>query len=119
MKRLRILLIWAIGISFIAIGFLKYFNLDAFSKEVFEQADFPKWLRFGVGTLEMIGGVLLVMTAGRSQRIGTILIGFIMLGAIGTRVMLKDSITHLIVPSVILVLSILISLDFEIKKKNE
>lgn len=119
MKRLRILLIWVIGFSFITIGFLKYFDLDAMSREVFEQADFPRWLRFGVGTLEMIGGVLLVMTAGRSQRIGTILIGFVMLGAIGTRVMLKDSFTHLIVPSVILLLAILISLDFESKKKSE
>lgn len=119
MKRLRILLVWVIGFSFITIGFLKYFDLDAMSREVFERADYPRWLRFGVGTLEMIAGVLLVMTAGRSQRLGTILIGFVMLGAIGTRIMIKDSMSHFVVPVVILVLAILISLDFESKKRNE
>jgi uncharacterized membrane protein YphA (DoxX/SURF4 family) len=108
-----------IGISFIAIGFLKYIDLDSMSREVFEQADYPKWLLYVVGTTEMVGGVLLVMTAGRSQRIGTILIGFVMLGAIGTRLMIKDNITHLVPPAIILVLAILISLDFEGKKNDE
>jgi uncharacterized membrane protein YphA (DoxX/SURF4 family) len=119
MKRLRIIVIWVIGISFIAIGFLKYINLDAMSRDVFEQADYPKWLLYVVGTTEMFAGVLLVMTAGRSQRLGTILIGFVMLGAIATRIMIKDSITHLVAPTIILALAILISLDFEPRKKNE
>jgi uncharacterized membrane protein YphA (DoxX/SURF4 family) len=111
-------LIWVIGISFIAIGFLKYIDLDAMSREVFERADYPKWLLYAVGTTEMFAGVLLVMTAGRSQRVGTILIGFVMLGAIGTRLMIKDNITHLVAPTVILLLAILISLDFENKAKK-
>jgi uncharacterized membrane protein YphA (DoxX/SURF4 family) len=117
MKRLRIVLIWVIGISFIIIGFLKYINLDEMSKNVFDRANYPKWFFYAVGTIEFVGGILLLMTAATSRRLGSILIGFVMLGALGTHYVLKDNYSHFILPGVIFLLSVLMSLDFESKRR--
>jgi uncharacterized membrane protein YphA (DoxX/SURF4 family) len=117
MKRIRVILIWIIGISFIAIGLLKYTNLDQASKSVFNRANYPQWFFYVVATIEFTGGVLLLMTASTSKRFGSILIGIIMLGAIGTHYILKDHYTYFIVPSIIFIVSVLVSLDFERKEK--
>lgn len=111
------ILFWVIGISFIIIGFLKYVNLDHMSKAVFDRASYPKWFFYTVGTLEFAGGVLLLMTAATSKRIGTIVIGLVMLGAMGTHYILKDNYSHFIVPGVIFLLAVLMSLDFGPKEK--
>lgn len=118
MNRVRVVLIWVIGLSFIVIGILKYVNLDYLSQSVFDRANYPKWFFYVVGTIETLGGILLLMTASASKRLGSILIGFVMVGAIGTHYILKDNYSHFIVPAVILFLAILTSLDFERKRRS-
>jgi len=105
-----------VGISFIIIGLLKFISLDE-TEPIFEQAHYPKWFYYSVGTVEFIGGILLLMTAATSRRLGSILIGIIMLGAIVTRYLINDHYTHFILPAIIFLIAILMSFDFETKEK--
>ena len=107
MKRIRVVLIWVVGIFFIVVGVLKYLNLDTMTKPVFERADFPKWFPYAVGGVEFIGGLLMLITATNSQRLGSALIGVIMVGAIGTRLMLHEHFSHFVVPGAVLLFAIL------------
>jgi uncharacterized membrane protein len=107
MKRARAILVWAIGISFIILGVLKYANLDEMSRSVFDRANYPKWFFYAVGAIEFLGGLLLLMTANSSKRLGSILIGIVMLGAIATRYALREPYSHFIVPGSILLIAVL------------
>jgi uncharacterized membrane protein YphA (DoxX/SURF4 family) len=119
MKRVRFILAWLVGLTFITTGFLKYVNLDEMSKNIFDRASYPKWFFYVVATLEFVGGILLLMTATSSRRLGNALIGVVMLGAIGTHYILKDNYSHFVVPGIILLLSILTSLKFKTREKSE
>ncbi len=119
MKKTRVILIWAVGIFFIAIGVLKYLSLEPELKSVFERANYPTWFYYAIGAVELLGGVLVLMTASTSKRLGSIIIGLIMLGALVTRFVLDEPPQRFILPSVILVIAVLISFDFEVKKKEE
>jgi|GEM_PF-1001056 len=116
MKRLQTILMWVLGISFIAIGLLKYVDFEEEMKSVFDRANYPRWFFYIVATVEFIGGVLLLMTASTSKRLGSILIAFVMLGAMGTRYLLREHYSHLILPGIIFLLAVLMSLNFERKK---
>jgi uncharacterized membrane protein YphA (DoxX/SURF4 family) len=117
MRRIRIILIWVIGISFITIGIMKYINLDDASRAVFDRANYPKWFFYVVGTVEFVGGIMLLMTAATSKKIGSILIGFVMLGALGTHFILQDPYTQFVLPGIIFLLSVFMSLDFAPKRR--
>jgi uncharacterized membrane protein YphA (DoxX/SURF4 family) len=118
MKRIRFILFWLIGLTFITTGILKYVNVDEMSKAIFDRANYPKWFFYVVGTVEFVGGVLLLMTASTSKKLGSILIGAVMLGAMGTHYILQDSYTHFVVPRIIFFLSVLSLMDFEKKGKH-
>jgi uncharacterized membrane protein len=113
MKRLKTLLFWLLGLTFIVIGLLKYIDVDEVTKPVFDRANFPPWFFYVVGTVETLGGILLLLTASASRRIGSILIAIVMLGAMGTRYMLKEPFSHLIVPAAIFAVAVFMSLDVE------
>ncbi len=117
-KQLQKFLIWAIGISFIAIGVMKYLNLDEMSASVFNRAHYPRWFFYIVGAVEFIAGFLLLMTASTSKRIGSLLIAFIMLGALGTRWLLNEHSQTLILPGVIFLTAILMSFKFRKKESS-
>lgn len=110
MKHTKTILIWVLGILFIIIGILKYANLDEMTRPTFEAAHFPKWFTYVVGTLEFVSGLLLLMTANAPKRLGSIIIGVVMLGAISTRLMLHEPYSHFILPGVILLMAILINI---------
>jgi len=118
MKRARTILIWIIGISFIIIGALKYVNLDEITKPVFDRANFPKWFFYAVGAIEFTAGFLMIMTANSSRRLGSILIGLVMIGAIGTRYMLHEPLSHFLVPCAILLIAILTIVNPGAKRKT-
>ncbi|MGC4023214.1 MAG: DoxX family protein [Cyclobacteriaceae bacterium] len=107
MKHAKTILIWVIGISFIIIGILKYANLDEMSKGVIAQAHLPRWIIYIIGAIEFIGGILMLMTASTSKKLGTILIAFVMVGAIGTRLLLREPYSHFLLPGAILLIAIL------------
>jgi hypothetical protein len=107
MKHIKALLIWAVGISFIIIGLLKYANLDAMSKAVFDRANFPRWFIYVVGAVELVGGILMLMTTNSSKRLGSILIGAVMLGAMGTRFLLGEPYSHFLLPGAIFLIAVL------------
>ena len=109
MKLLRIILFWAIGLSFIGIGILKYLNMDETSDEIFTRAHLPHWFFYIVATIEFVGGILLLMTASMSRRIGSLFVAFVMLGATGTRFILGDKFKLMVLPGVIFVVAILMS----------
>lgn len=111
MARIKSILFWLVGIGFMIIGILKYVNLDEMSQVVFNRAHYPKWFFYIVGAVEFIGGVLLLMTASTSKRIGSLLIGLIMLGAIGTRYMLGEPYSHFVLPGIIFLLAVLMSIS--------
>ncbi|HEV8514665.1 MAG TPA: DoxX family protein [Cyclobacteriaceae bacterium] len=117
MKRVRFVLFWLIGLTFITTGILKYIDLDEMSKAIFDRANYPKWFFYVVGSVELVGGVLLLMTASASKKLGSILISLVMLGAIGTHYILKDSYTHFVVPGIILLLAFFSLLDVERRGK--
>jgi uncharacterized membrane protein len=107
MKQIKALLIWAVGISFIVIGLLKYANLDEMSKAVLDRANYPHWFIYVIGAIELVGGILMLMTTNSSKRLGSILIGFVMLGAIATRYLLGEPYSHFVLPGAILLIAIL------------
>jgi hypothetical protein len=117
MKRIKVIIIWIVGISFIMLGLLKYSNLDDVSKAVFDRANYPRWFFYVVATIEFAGGALLLLTAETSKRLGSILIGIIMLGAMGTHYIIKDRYTYFIVPAIIFLLAIFVSLDYGRKEE--
>lgn len=107
MKRIKALLIWAVGISFIIIGLLKYANLDEMSKTVLDRANYPHWFIYVIGAIELVGGILMLMTTSSSKRLGSVLIGCVMAGAIGTRFLLGEPYSHFLLPGAILLIAIL------------
>jgi uncharacterized membrane protein len=109
MKRAWTILIWIVGTSFIILGALKYVNLDFFTKPVFDKANLPKGFFYVVGAVEFTAGFLILMAASSSKRIGSILIGLVMIGAIGTRYMLHEPLSHFLVPGIILLFAILMN----------
>jgi uncharacterized membrane protein len=111
MKRAWTVLIWIVGISFIIIGALKYVNMDFLTKPVFDRANLPKWFLYAVGAVEFTAGFLILMAANSSRRIGSILIGLVMMGAIATRYMLHEPLSHFLVPGAILLFAILMNLN--------
>jgi hypothetical protein len=111
MKHIRTILIWIIGIAFIIIGALKYVNLDVMTKSVFDRASYPKWFFYAVGAIEFTAGFLMIMTANSSKRLGSILIGIVMIGAIGTRYILHEPLSHFLVPGAILLIAVLTILN--------
>jgi hypothetical protein len=118
MKRAWTILIWVVGISFIIIGALKYVNLDFVTKPVFEKANLPKWFFYAVGAVEFTAGFLILVAANSSKRIGSILIGLIMIGAIGTRYMLHEPLSHFLVPGAILLFAILLNVRLRESRRN-
>lgn len=119
MKRFRVVLIWTVGIAFIIFGVLKETSVDEDSRSVFQRAHFPDWTYYFVGTVEFTAGILLLMTAATSKRLGSVIIGLIMLGALVTRYLIGDPFSRLIMPGIIFVLAVLISFDFGTQKKND
>jgi hypothetical protein len=117
MKTVKVILFWAIGLSFIAIGILKYLNIDPVSGQALTRAHFPRWVFYAVATGEFIGGVLLLMTASTSRTVGSLLIAFLMLGAIGTRFILGDPFKLLLLPGLIFLIAILMSV--RLRRKTE
>ena len=118
MNRTRVILIWIIGLSFITIGILKYTSLDELTKSVFTRANYPNWMYYAVGTIELTAGVLLLTTATTTKRLGSILVGLLMLGAMGTRYIIHDPPSRFVIPGVIFIVAVLISLDFEKIRKR-
>jgi len=98
---------------------LKYVNLDEMTKSVFDRANYPKWFFYAVGAVEFTAGFLMIMTANSSRRLGGILIGIVMTGAIGTRYILHEPLSHFLVPGFILLIAILTILGPRPEKKKQ
>lgn len=118
MKNLQKILIWGIGIMFIGISILKYLDLDTMSREVFSRAHLPEWFFYVVATLEFAGGMLLLMTASTSKRLGILVIAFLMAGAFGTRWLLHEHGKTLVLPGVVFVIALLMYFSLG-KEKQE
>src|SRR6478735_11223958 len=101
MKKANLILTWIIGIMFIATGAMKFLNLDQMSAEIFARANYPTWLFYGAAAFELGGGILLLIANYR--RIGAAMLCAVMFGAIGTHIILKDNLGHVIVPALIIV----------------
>ena len=63
-KRVRLLLAWCLGLyladMFVRMGWIK-FDPKGFWTAAFVRWGFPPWLRVGVGVVEVVGGVMLVI----------------------------------------------------------
>lgn len=105
------ILIWVIGIMFILTGAAKLFHLDSMSEELFDRAQYPALLFYAAALAELVGGVLILLP--KTKRAGAALIGAVMLGAIGTHVMLGDHLGHTIVPALILLFMVSLVLKFK------
>lgn len=101
MKKTNLILTWVIGIMFIVTGAMKFLNLDQMSTEIFARANYPNWLFHAVAAFEFGGGLLLLNT--KYRRIGAVMLCVVMIGAIGTHIILKDNLVHAIVPALIIV----------------
>jgi len=101
----KLILFWIIGIMFIATGILKLTNFDKLSAEIFDRANYPMWLFYGVAIFELVGGILFIIR--KTRQVGVLMIGSVMLGAIWTHYYLRDDFAHMIAPIVIIILAIL------------
>ena len=101
MKRAKSILLWIIGIMFIITGTLKLAHYDPMSEKLFGIAAYPTWLFYVVGLFELGGGALLLMK--KTRLYGAAMIIVVMIGALFTHMMLKDSFVHDIVPTLIIV----------------
>ncbi|MFM7855387.1 MAG: DoxX family protein [Flammeovirgaceae bacterium] len=117
MKYLKSILFWIIGITFITIGVLKYLNLDSMSESIFNRAHYPRWFFYAVATVEFLAGSLLLITASATKKLGSLLIALIMLGALGTRILLNQPFRNLIIPGIIFLIAILMSFKLSNHKK--
>jgi uncharacterized membrane protein YphA (DoxX/SURF4 family) len=104
MKLAKTILLWIIGILFIATGLSKLTHLDTMSATILQRANYPYWLFYAAGAFELIGGILLLIPKTRS--FGALMIVIVMSGAIVTHVILKDSLVHAIVPALIILFSV-------------
>ncbi len=104
MKIAKLILFWIIGLMFIATGLLKFTHHDTMSAEIFDRASYPAWLFYGVATFEFVGGILFIMQ--KTRPIGALMIGSVMLGAIGTHYYLRDDVAHMIAPMVIILVAV-------------
>lgn len=107
-----------IGFMFIGISILKYLDMDPMSESVFSRAHLPKWFFYVVATVEMLGGVLLLMAASTTKRLGILLIAFVMAGAFGTRLLLHEHIKRLVLPGLIFVLAIVMYFSLSNEKNK-
>lgn len=106
MKLGKKIFIWVIGIMFILTGAAKLFHLDSMSEEIFQRAQYPTLLFYVAALTELAGGILILLP--KTKRAGAALIAAVMLGAIGTHVLLGDHLAHIIVPALILLFSVLV-----------
>ncbi len=100
MTKAKIIVIWVIGIMFIATGISKLFGLDPMSAELFTRAKYPSILFYAVALFELLGGLMVLRV--KSRQIGSALLCLIMLGAIATHLYLRDNLAHCIVPLLII-----------------
>ena len=91
---------------FIGISVLKYLDLDTMSRSVFSRAHLPKWFFYVIATVEFVGGILVLVAANTTKRLGILLIAFVMAGAIGTRWLLHEHSKTLVLPVLIFVMAI-------------
>jgi putative oxidoreductase len=113
MKRTKVILIWIIGVLFITTGILKFINVDPVSIAIFEKANYPSWLFYVVAVVEFVGGILLLIE--RTRQYGAMVIAIIMIGAIGTHIILKDNVIHTVVPA--LIIGFVVSLLKKLRRK--
>jgi len=106
MKIIKLIIVWILGLLFVASGILKLLNLDSMSASVFTRANYPNWFFVLTAILEIIGGSLSIIKS--TKKYGLIIIELVMVGAIGTHIFIKDELTHLIVPIVILLLTVFV-----------
>lgn len=116
LKYLKAILFWAIGLTFITIGILKYLHLDTMSEPIFNRAHFPRWFFYAVASVEFVAGILLLLTAATSKKIGSLLVALVMLGALGTRILLNQHFRHLIIPGLVFLIAMLMS--FKLTKED-
>jgi putative oxidoreductase len=100
MKTAKKILLWIIGIMFITTGMLKLTQMDAMSAKIFGTAHYPIWFFYVVAMFELVGGAFLLIN--RTRLYGAIMIIMIMMGAIFTHMMIKDSFLNDIAPAVII-----------------
>lgn len=101
MKRAKTILIWILGILFIATGLSKLIHIDTVSEDMFTKAEFPYWLFYAAAISELAGGCLLLY--GKTRRLGAVVIIAVMLGAITLHTVLHDNLIHIVVPALIIV----------------
>ncbi len=106
MKTFKLIIVRVLGLLFVASGILKLLNLDEMSASVFTRANYPNWFFVLTAILEIAGGLLTIIKS--TKRFGLIIIGLVMLGAIGAHIFIKDELTHLIVPIIILLLTVFV-----------
>lgn len=100
MKRIKIILIWVIGIMFILTGLSKLMHADPISEALFAKAHYPNWLFYTAALFEFGGGILLI--SSKYRRWGALMIIAVMIGAISTHFYLHDELVHIIVPVLII-----------------
>lgn len=86
LKKLRLLAVWCLGIylalMYVPMGWIK-FDPNGFWTPAFEQWGYPVWLRWLVGSIEVAGGVLLLIPWVASYAASAL--GLVMTGAWVTR----------------------------------
>jgi len=84
----RLVAAWLVALylarMFAAMGWVK-FDPDGFWTGAFERWGYPVWLRYGVGLVEVVGGIALLVPWLATW--GGLSVGAVMVGAWGTRAM--------------------------------
>ena len=87
-KKIRLVLAWLVAAYFanmyFNMGWVK-FDPDGFWTGAFERWGYPVWLRYGVGVIEVLGGVLLLVPWISSYAALSVVI--VMIGALVTRML--------------------------------
>ena len=88
LKWLRLVVAWLLGVYFanmyFNMGWVK-FDPDGFWTGAFDRWGYPVWLRYGVGVVEVIGGVLLLIPWVASY--AALSVVAVMIGALVTRML--------------------------------
>lgn len=87
LKRLRLVAAWCLGAYFawmyVRMGWVK-FDPDGFWTVAFQRWGYPVWLRWLVGVIEVVGGILLLVPWMASY--GAVAVAVVMVGALVTRI---------------------------------
>ena len=110
MSVLSIILQVILGLGFLMFGFMKFGSKQMV--EGFKHFGYPGWFRVFTGLVELLSAILVIAGIWNDTLAawGGLLILVTMIGAIFTHIKIKDTVQHMMMPIILLILGLVVLL---------